>query len=367
MPSAATARPPDNSIGLLRLLLAGAVLWGHSWYLAGRSAEEPISRWLLGGGEAVATFAVKAFFVLSGYLVMQSEQRLASTRRFLWHRLLRIYPGFWASLFVTAILLPALIWSLQSNATTAWADAFGYVRANWLLFYEITRIDHLFVMSAPLDDLDGALWTLPYEVGCYAVLAFFGWLGLLRTRSLSLWILGSAWLLLYAHDILRPASAWFFKSEGRLLGAWFLTGALAANLPAAQLRRWLDWRGALAATLAYLAACRFGGLALVGPLAITALVLSLAWLVPIRDFEARVGGDYSYGIYIYAYPVQQCLLSAGVLRYGMASYLALVVVITVLLAFASWHLVEKRALAWKSLGRAPLKPVPSASLAPQAA
>lgn len=366
MPTAST-RTPDNSIGLLRLLLAGAVLWGHSWYLAGRSAEEPISRWLLGGSEAVATSAVKAFFALSGYLVMQSEQRLASTRRFLWHRLLRIYPGFWACLVVTAIILPAATWTFRASADAHWSSVVDYLSTNWLRFHVQPQIDGLLSQMPPMDDLNGSLWTLPYELSCYAVLAALGWIGLTRPKSPVIWVIGLALGTLYIHDVIRASDAWFFKSEGRLLGAWFLVGALAANIPAVQLRRWLDWRAALVATLAYLAACRFGGLVLVGPLAITALVLSLAWIVPIRDFETRVAGDYSYGVYIYAYPVQQCLLSAGVLRYGMAAYIALVALITLLLAFASWHLVEKRALAWKSLGRAPRKPAPSVSLAPQAA
>lgn len=343
-------RTPENSIGLLRLLLAGAVLWGHAWYLTGRATEEPFAHWLLADRETMATFAVKAFFVLSGFLVMQSAQRLSSPRRFLWHRLLRIYPGFWACLLVTAILLPAATWGICPKIEANWVSAADYVRANWLRFYEQPQIENLLTQSAPHDDLNGSLWTLPYEIGCYVVLGFFSWVGLLKKQSFSIWMAGISWLALYLHDILWPATAWFFKSEGRLLCIWFVSGTIAANLPDSFLRGLRGWRAALAAATVYLAACRFGGLAVVGPIAITALVLSLAWSLPGRDFETRVGGDYSYGIYIYAYPVQQCLISVGLLRYGMVLYIGLVAVITMILAYGSWHLIEKRALALKSIG-----------------
>lgn len=365
MSVSATPRTPDNSIGFLRLALASAVLWGHAWHFAGRTAEEPVARWLFGGGEAVATFAVKGFFALSGFLVLQSEQRLASTRRFLWHRLLRIYPGFWACLVVTALIFPALVWNLRSESVPAWSSAVGYIRRNWLLIREQITIENLLRAPEPFNDLNGSLWTLPYEIGCYAVLAFLGWLGLMRRQSAASWLVGGSLLALYLADMLHPASAWFFKTEGRCLGAYFLCGALAANFPEEQLRRLIDWRGLTLAAVVFLAACRLGGLPLVAPFAITALVLGLAWVLPLRDFETRVGGDYSYGIYIYAYPVQQVLLSAGLLSLGMGIYLASIALITAALAVASWHLVEKRALRWKSLGLPPrVAPVAAAAPAP---
>lgn len=351
------ARRPENSIGLLRVLLAGAVLWGHSWYLAGREHDEPIARWLLGNGEAIATFAVKGFFVLSGYLVMQSEQRLTSTRRFLWHRLLRIYPGLWACLLVTAFVLPALFGYI-AHSEVSWSEGWRYLTANFVLVRAQLGIPNIFEQGFKPGDLNGSLWTLPYELGCYAAIAALGWLGVTRRKTRRPWLVAAAIGALYVHDLLRPDAAVFFKTDGRALAIWFLVGALAACISESTLRTWLGWPAALVSAAIYVAACRFGGLAFVGPFAIAALVLSLAFKLPFYDFEQFVGGDYSYGIYIYGYPVQQAFASAGLVSFGFGHYFANVASLTLLLAVLSWHLIEKRALKLKSFSlpsRAPLR------------
>ena len=58
-------------------------------------------------------------------------------------------------------------------------------------------------------------------------------------------------------------------------------------------------------------------------------------------------GDLSYGVYIYAFPVQQTLIWLYHDRLSWHTVLGLTLVVTLALAFASWHLVEKRALQWK--------------------
>jgi hypothetical protein len=65
----------------------------------------------------------------------------------------------------------------------------------------------------------------------------------------------------------------------------------------------------------------------------------------------RVGArnDYSYGVYIFAFPVQQVLADAGLYRAGFVAYTAATVLLTGLAAYCSWHLVEKRALRLKDV------------------
>jgi peptidoglycan/LPS O-acetylase OafA/YrhL len=76
------------------------------------------------------------------------------------------------------------------------------------------------------------------------------------------------------------------------------------------------------------------------------LVLALAYLPGgfIRHFNRF--GDYSYGLYIYAFPVQQSI-AALIPGVGVAAMIALSFVVSLLLSIMSWHLIEKRALALK--------------------
>jgi peptidoglycan/LPS O-acetylase OafA/YrhL len=64
----------------------------------------------------------------------------------------------------------------------------------------------------------------------------------------------------------------------------------------------------------------------------------------------RVGAtnDYSYGMYIYAFPIQQLLALWGIYRWGYVPYLLSAVVLTAAAAVASWWLIEKRALRLKA-------------------
>jgi peptidoglycan/LPS O-acetylase OafA/YrhL len=57
-------------------------------------------------------------------------------------------------------------------------------------------------------------------------------------------------------------------------------------------------------------------------------------------------GDYSYGIYIYAFPVQQTIASFYP-KIPIGLYLLVCSFLTFVLAILSWHLVEKYALSLK--------------------
>ncbi len=82
--------------------------------------------------------------------------------------------------------------------------------------------------------------------------------------------------------------------------------------------------------------------------ALGAIVLWSSWAVPIRSLETRWGGDYSYGLYIYGYPVQQMFSAAGLPDYGIWSYFGVTLLVTLGFSICSWHLLEKPALRLKN-------------------
>ena len=75
--------------------------------------------------------------------------------------------------------------------------------------------------------------------------------------------------------------------------------------------------------------------------------LWLAAELPLRDFDRR--GDYSYGIYLYGFPVQQLLVSAGLNQLGFGLYCLGSLLVTLPLAVTSYWLVERPCLRLKNL------------------
>jgi peptidoglycan/LPS O-acetylase OafA/YrhL len=335
-----------NSIGFLRLIFAGLVVYGHSWYLGGFS-HEPIEDYILNRAAHPAGIGVRAFFAISGYLVMQSERRMTSMRGFLFNRFLRIYPGLWVCLLVTGLIFPAIFFAPAQHSSANWASSFSYVRSNWFQPRMQVGISGLFSGIPREGDLNGSLWTLPYEIGCYACLALVGWTGATAGRARVAWLSGILLFGLYCFDVLFSSHALFFKNEGRALCAWFVCGCMAALIPESKLRLGLKPLIVALVTSAWLASCHLGGANLFAPVALILIVLWLAWHLPFSGFEKTVGGDYSYGLYIYAYPVQQMLAFMGVIRFGVVVFFFLSLVIALALAVLSWHLVEKPLLRFK--------------------
>jgi len=278
---------------------------------------------------------------------MQSERRMTSARGFLFNRFLRIYPGLWACLLFTGLLMPVIFLHFDRSNAENWSSAFSYVQNNWWQPRSQVGIAGLFQGIPREGDLNGSLWTLPYEIGCYVCLALAGWFGATAGRALPAWLLGAALLGLYCNDVLLPAHAVFFKSEGRGLCAWFVCGSLMALLPESKLRSRLSGSVVAAVAAAWLASFRLGVPSLIGPVSLTLIVLWLSWNLPLKGFETKAGGDFSYGLYIYAYPVQQALAFIGVVKFGVVVYFLLSLVIALALAILSWHTIEKPALRFK--------------------
>src|SRR4051812_9517714 len=100
--------PRVNSFTLVRLLLATAVAYAHALSFAGGTFE-PFVMLHPRHAENMASIAVHAFFIISGFLITGSYLHAPSTLRYLWHRFLRIFPGFWVSLLMTVAVIGPLI------------------------------------------------------------------------------------------------------------------------------------------------------------------------------------------------------------------------------------------------------------------
>lgn len=345
----------DNSFLLLRLLAACAVLCSHAFALvSGDPTLEPMRQRL---GVTPGTLAVDVFFVVSGVLITQSLDRRQRALDFWVARALRILPALWAALLLTVLMGAALG---ARPAPVYWSDpqTWRYLLWNgtvvWRTAYELPGV---FTDLPYADAVNGSLWTLKVELRAYLGL-FLAWALVQGTGrpALQRWLaLAVALALLGAH--LAALRAVPFEASPWRLYAFFAVGSA--------LYHWRDTVPFSAPLVALAGLLLAGGLAwpaAFGPaytLALPLVVLGAALLPrgPVLAWNRM--GDYSYGIYLYAFPVQQAViqLCPGI---GLLPAMAMALLLTAALAALSWHGLEQPAMSWGQRWLRAARPRPTA-------
>ncbi|SCG68752.1 acyltransferase family protein [Micromonospora inositola] len=362
---AAAFSSADNSFGLLRLMFAFAVLVSHSLPI-GFGQDDP-GGGLTNGQTGLGDIGILGFFVISGFLITRSGARVP-VLRYLWHRGLRILPGLWVCLVVTAfVFAPIVSLSERGSLHGLFSDSdgpFQYILSNsfvaiWQYGISGLLLDTPYGQRTGTSVFNGSLWSLIYEVLCYLLVAGLAAIGVLRRARWLVAMLVLAGAGVMVHDLLRaPEVPGPQGVHGPVFGVdgldtyslvyltyVFLLGA------ACQLYRErivLNDGLAVVAAAVVVATTQLGAFAVLGYPAFAYLVLWLAVRLP--RWSRRIGRrhDYSYGFYIYAFPVQQLLALLGVPRLGLVPYIAVCAIATLALAVPSWHVVERPAMSLKA-------------------
>ncbi|MFD6426172.1 acyltransferase family protein [Streptomyces sp. NPDC060198] len=375
-------RGRDNSLGFIRLILASAVVVSHASVLG--FGEKEFGHGLSHGQTDLGKLSVYGFFVLSGILVTRSGKRLP-LGRFLWHRALRLLPGLWVCLIVTAfVVAPFLYWAQHGGLGGFWGHPrgpFAYLGSNWAVAPLQNDVSGVVAHSrgdglGHSPSIDAALWSLRYEVLCYFGVALLAVTRVL-TRARPLVLLVAAGLGWYAIAPALQERFWAGFSDSSyalsfeifpVMGKFdpdiliYLAFAFAVGAVIESYRERIPVSDPLAvlALLVFLGGIFFGYFFVVG---IPAFAYLLLWLAirlpgPFRRVGAR--NDLSYGVYIYGFVIQQALTALDFARWGFWPYLVLSLAGTLVVAALSWHLVEKPAMRLKDIGRkrtAPTAPV----------
>jgi peptidoglycan/LPS O-acetylase OafA/YrhL len=348
--------PRHNSLNLIRLILATTVVVDHAVGLGGFKSD-PFAQF--------GPLSVYGFFGISGYLIAASAAH-NTVGRYLWQRVVRIFPAFWVCLFLTAFLFGLLAWFKQNPH----CDVSCYVRAplgplDYLRLNFWLRIDQQGIANTlrgvPFGSAwNGSLWSLFYEFLCYLMLAAFAVSGILRHR----WIVAILGVAAWVTELIITWNSTFNAKVNifTAIDATRLLQLVPIFLAGTLLYLYRDkvpdsfW---LAVTCAVLVALSFVipldgrsrefGLSLTNVFA-PALAYLMVWLgihLPFHKVGSR--NDYSYGIYIYGYPVAQLLAVWGVYHWGVVGFASSVVLLTALFAVGSWWLIEKNALRLKKI------------------
>lgn len=332
----------DNNFNLIRVVAASAVLVTHSFALTWK--HEPFLRTL---GMTMGTWALDAFFLISGFLVTSSLLSRQSTIEFIWARILRIYPALVVMVLLTVFLLGPSFTTLSLSSYFSSPETHIYLAQCASLVAGVADfLPGVFQSARYPYPVNGSLWSLPVELYLYATWALL-WLFLLIASSDRAAIFKAivvGWAVI-AFGLLI-ADHFFFHAVDRTTRVipLFLVGAAFYVLrDYIILSRWLFYP-LLAGVL--LATSNKDLFFVVYIFSIAYILLYLAY-VP-SGFVRRYNnlGDYSYGIYLYAYPVQQSV-AAIVPGISVEKMIILSGAITLLLAFLSWHLLERWAIGLK--------------------
>ena len=335
----------ENNFNLLRFAAALLVLFSHSFALStGNPNSEPLRDLI---DMTPGSIAVDIFFVTSGFLVTGSLLSRGRVGRFLLDRVLRIYPALIVAVILTTVAVSLFFtsWSTARFASSLWT--WEYVLRNATLLFGVSYLLPGAFENVPLATaVNGSLWTLPYEVRMYGLLALL-WGALHGFGALAKKYFGRAVILVAAlafmgHLALRGTE---WNIAVGLLYMFFVGGAMRVL----QHRLPMSWAGFWICLVALVTLVWVPSLfVVVYAVAVPYVVMFFAYVPAggIRQFN-RVG-DYSYGMYIYSFPVQQATMAVlpGI---GQVSLLLISMGITFALAAVSWHLIEKRALALKNL------------------
>lgn len=324
-----------NNFDFLRLAAATAVLLSHQFALSGQ--PEPLFLYSSWGG-----LGVLVFFAISGYLVAGSWARDPHPWRFLMRRLLRIWPGLAVAAVVIAFVMGPLVSTLGTAEYFSSPLTWAYLKLLGLWTFEV-QLPGIFLDNPHPLGANGSLWTIPIEVKCYVLLALVGTFGFMRRNGL-VFVLSFIALAFWFFFLFKIS----YENPLRMkiqMGVVFFSGVCLSVLRPYWLahRRWF----AVLASLA-IVSLWFGGwndVAMTLGLPIATVVVG-SWATPVLRRVGRFG-DVSYGVYIYAFPVQQTVIWATGNRLSVLDGVCVAIPITVGLALLSWHAVEQPALRLK--------------------
>ncbi|MGA9100405.1 acyltransferase family protein [Aeromicrobium sp.] len=354
--------PRHNSVNAIRLAFAGSILLMHAMALGGYVKEMP----KLFFHDTLATYVVAGFFVISGYLITASRVNSKSFGDYLWRRILRLYPGWIASFVLVALILGPLSLILEGRSVRGydWSSAAGYVYKN--LFFVLRQLDITgTIENVPVGRVwNFSAWTLFFEFSLWMCIGLLVLIAPKRLLNLGIVCGLVSFTAIKVYDkVTIDLSSYGTANHGRArgavdpglimsvlepmarLGAFFFAGAVLYafrdKIKFSQIAFWICLAFAFAMAIV-------GWFHVVAALPFAYVVMRLG--VSPKLSRVNYPNDYSYGTYIYAFPITQVLAIVNVNHHAPGWLFCLMCVLaTAPVAWLSWHYLEKPAMSLKRL------------------
>ena len=336
-----------NNFHFLRLVLASMVVISHAFPLFA-GVEDPWQAY--GAPFNTGQVCVMAFFVISGILVTRSAILSRSLLSFIIARIARLLPGAFVCSIWMAFVVGLIFTTLSISDYLSDGSVWSFLRRNMLLISIQYNLPGVFANNVYADAVNGSLWSLRVEIRMYIIIGAIVFLMRLKPRLLDYlrYVLLVLAIVAYFRAILPPLlPAGILEPKiNWIYGYYFAAGAVL-----------FCWERLVPRNLA-LAVILFSAslLTVNTPLLDPLMRLTLPYLVYCFAFyQSRSLGaprgwpDISYGIYIYAFPVQQSVSALFIPRLdlGIVPLTLISLVVSYGLAILSWKLVEEPSLRRK--------------------
>ncbi|HAG78895.1 MAG TPA: acyltransferase [Pseudomonas sp.] len=332
-----TERRKDNNFDFLRFLAALLVVTSHSFWLYG----DPYPEMAMLGGTAIGTIAVYMFFIISGYLISASWLHSRSATDFVTKRLIRIFPALIVATLLTILLIGPLATELPLAEYFSTGRTWQYL-SNLLLWIQFD-LPGVFASNPFPSTINGSIWTLPFVMAMDLSLIALGLTGQFNRTV----ILMGFTTLTTVHLILLPQLGVLSQSVLNLfcLGMFFYAGVALylyrQHVP-------LTWKIALPLLALMVSSANTALWPLMLGVGLPYLVIFAAHLDIPRLTRFGKYGDFSFGIYIFSFPLQQLMmLWIGPDQLSLGAFVALSYAASLVIGVISWHLIEKPALRLK--------------------
>jgi peptidoglycan/LPS O-acetylase OafA/YrhL len=322
----------------LRLILASGVIAQHTVNV---SYGQPAALDML---QSMARLAfgpiLPMFFALSGFLVAGSLERNRSLISFLGLRVLRLFPALLCEVTLSALLLGPVFTNLKLEEYFSDSQFRNYF---WNLSGDIHYLLPGVFANNPLPRIvNGQLWTLPSELSCYCILAAFSFIGIIWRRNIFIFVVFIIQVAFFS------GTYSYFPVHPPLSPPPVLIGCFLVGVCAHGLRHSIPVSLPLAVGIGVIAEILlllpYGDWFM--PVPITYLTIYIGTLNPRR--QRLLSGDYSYGLYLYGFPIQQAIATQNWTHHSWIN-LTLAYPITFLFAVVSWRCVERPAMKLKAL------------------
>jgi peptidoglycan/LPS O-acetylase OafA/YrhL len=335
----------QNNLNAVRLFLALAVILSHASILSYGKVGEFRGEFLAAfnsGQMTIGQAAVNLFFFLSGILITASFLKNKNLQHFLLNRFLRIYPAYIAAMIFSAVVIWIFCPDFRVNVGRGFSWVFVFLRDCLFLDYRSVSWDGVFQNNPFPGFANASLWTIPWEFKCYLMVAFIGLFGFFKFRLLIL----LACIFVFSVYTASHFTGWVVvgaKTEWRFL-SYYLWGVSA----------WL-WRDrlpyspllAVGSVLALFISGYFAPwFEVLFPIFGTYLIFWICYCKPCAALQWTNRTDLSYGVYLFAFPIQQILAMQELFRNPLLQFFV-ATPLALGCAWLSWTFIEKRFLQMK--------------------
>lgn len=331
-----------NNFDFIRFIASSIVIYAHSYNLSWATSQKDVLYIFSDGQFTLNKMAVAIFFFISGFLITQSMERSGNLFTYLRNRILRIIPGLAVVLLITTFIVGPLVTTLTLHDYFYNEQTFTYLKSIFLhptYFF----LPGVFESNPAKGEVNGALWTLEFEFFCYIIVALL-WLFKLLNRYTFPILLAGYFIASHIPSVVN--SSYFMSESAFELVKYFAVGMLFYLFRKHII---LNRYVAIGCATVLIIAAGVGYYQFAFTFLGCYLVMYFAFLPTQKVYKFASKGDFSYGMYIYGFLIEQMVVKALGSHVNPPLVFVISYPLAIMVAALSWHLIEKRALTLKNI------------------